>query len=158
MLTLYGYDDASNQTGVTDSLTHESTATYDAMHRPLTQVDALLGETDYDYDVAGNLYTLTDPVGNVTTYTTRAAAATVPPAPARPADYPSTWSDETGPPIAGWSALRRLHLWPARPGAFQFLWAGRARLGRRGLGACIGRVSAPAESAVSSVRLSEHCP
>jgi RHS repeat-associated protein len=70
-VTLFGYDNASNQTGVTDPLGHESTATYDEMHRPLSTVDALTGETDFDYDDTGNLYTLTDPVGNVTTYAVR---------------------------------------------------------------------------------------
>jgi RHS repeat-associated protein len=69
----YGYDARSQQTAVTDALTHQTTYGFDGLGRQTSVTDPRGGQTTYGYDLAGNLTALTDSVGNQTTYSYDAA-------------------------------------------------------------------------------------
>ena len=74
--TSYGYDNNGNQTSVTDPLGRETQYVFNNLNQMITMIapdpDGTSGPltsptTHYTYDAVGNLKTVTDPLGNVTT-------------------------------------------------------------------------------------------
>jgi len=61
--TTYGYDTLGNLTRVTDTLSHSTVITYDALGRKTAMRDPDMGVWSYEYDAAGNLITQTDALG-----------------------------------------------------------------------------------------------
>jgi RHS repeat-associated protein len=59
----------SRLTAIKDAVGRQTSFTYDALNRLLTQTDAKTGVTQLSYDPNGNLLSLTDAKGNATTYT-----------------------------------------------------------------------------------------
>ena len=67
-VTTIVYDKGGNQTSDTNAADETTTTTYDAMDRVSTVEDADDGNHDLHLHVDGQLYTLTDPDSNTTTY------------------------------------------------------------------------------------------
>ncbi|MFL5328583.1 MAG: hypothetical protein ACJ8C4_06680 [Gemmataceae bacterium] len=67
-VTLYGYDDAWNNTSITDPLNHVTTFKYDKMRRLVETVDAESATTTYDYGNGAHRVSMTDPLGRRTDY------------------------------------------------------------------------------------------
>jgi RHS repeat-associated protein len=67
-VTTHAYDNAGNQTSVTDANNKTTSYTYDANNRLLTATAPDTGVTTYTYDAAGNKITETDPRNKTTTY------------------------------------------------------------------------------------------
>jgi len=68
-VTTYAYDNAGNQTSVTDANNKTTTYTYDANNRLLTFTAPDTGVTSYTYDAVGNKITETNPRNKGTIYT-----------------------------------------------------------------------------------------
>ena len=67
-VTTYAFDKVGNQISVTTPEQRTTTTRYDALNRPVEQIDARDGRTNFAYDTAGNLTSITDPAGNTTRY------------------------------------------------------------------------------------------
>lgn len=63
--TSFTYDARGNQTSITDALGNTESLEYDALNRLVKRISALAVETDYTYDAAGNLASVS--VGGATT-------------------------------------------------------------------------------------------
>ncbi len=68
-VTTYAYDNAGNQTSVTDANNKTTTYTYDAASRVLTITAPDTGVTTFTYDAVGNKLTKADPRNKATIYT-----------------------------------------------------------------------------------------
>jgi RHS repeat-associated protein len=66
--TSFVYDQARNQTKITDPLGHSGTMAYDADNRLTSQTDAAGDTTQFAYDQNGNRTSMTDPLLRVTSY------------------------------------------------------------------------------------------
>ena len=81
-VTTYAYDNAGNQTSVTDANNKTTSYTYDAANRVLTITTPDTGVTTYTYDAVGNKLTERNPLNKTTTYTydanNRLASVTTP--------------------------------------------------------------------------------
>jgi RHS repeat-associated protein len=81
-VTTHSYDNAGNQTSVTDANSKTTTYTYDNANRLLTITAPDTGVTTYTYDAVGNKVTEKNPLNKTTTYTydanNRLASVTTP--------------------------------------------------------------------------------
>lgn len=68
LITSYVYDEAGNQTVVTDPLGRETHTTYDELGRVKSITNPLSGTVTYAYDAHGNLLSVTDAQEHITSY------------------------------------------------------------------------------------------